>query len=48
MRRIVLPQAIRVILPPLGNEFNNMLKSSSLAYTIGIPELLARGGDLNH
>lgn len=48
MRRIVLPQAARVILPPLGNEFNNMLKSSSLAFVIGIPELLARAGDLNH
>lgn len=48
MRRIVLPQAARVILPPTGNEFNNMLKSSSLAFVIGIPELLARAGDLNH
>ncbi|HLZ22980.1 MAG TPA: amino acid ABC transporter permease [Ktedonobacterales bacterium] len=40
MRRIVLPQAMRVIIPPLGNEFNSMLKSSSLAYTIGASELL--------
>ena len=30
MRRIVLPQAARVIVPPLGNEFNNMLKNTSL------------------
>ena len=30
MRRIVLPQAARVIVPPLGNEFNNMLKTTSL------------------
>ena len=30
MRRIVLPQALRVIIPPLGNEFNNMLKTTSL------------------
>src|SRR5947209_748996 len=48
MRRIVLPQAARVIIPPTGNEFNNMLKSSSLAFVIGMPELLARAGDLNH
>jgi polar amino acid transport system permease protein len=48
MRRIVLPQAARVIIPPTGNEFNNMLKSSSLAYTIGIQELLAQAGNLNH
>jgi polar amino acid transport system permease protein len=48
MRRIVLPQAARVIIPPTGNEFNNMLKSTSLANVIGIPELLTRAGDLNH
>ena len=30
MSRIVLPQALRVIVPPLGNEFNNMLKTTSL------------------
>ena len=30
MRRIVLPQAARVIVPPLGNEFNNMMKTTSL------------------
>ena len=30
MRRIVLPQAMRVIIPPTGNEFINMLKTSSL------------------
>ena len=40
LRRIVLPQAMRVIIPPTGNEFINMLKTSSLAYTIQYPELL--------
>jgi len=39
MRRIVLPQAARVIVPPLGNEFNNMLKTTSLASIIGLLEL---------
>jgi polar amino acid transport system permease protein len=39
MRRIILPQAARVILPPLGNEFNNMLKTTSLASVIGLVEL---------
>jgi polar amino acid transport system permease protein len=48
MRRIVLPQAARVILPPTGNEFNNMLKSSSLASVISVGELLQHAGDLNH
>ena len=40
MRRIILPQAMRVIVPPTGNEFINMLKTSSLAYAIQFPELL--------
>jgi polar amino acid transport system permease protein len=39
MRRIVLPQAARVIIPPLGNEFNNMLKTTSLLFVIGVVEL---------
>ncbi len=41
MRRIILPQAARVIVPPLGNEFNNMMKTTSLVYTIGVYELFA-------
>lgn len=40
MRRITLPQAMRVIIPPTGNEFINMLKTSSLAYSIQYLELL--------
>ena len=39
MRRIILPQAARVIVPPLGNEFNNMLKTTSLLVVIGVQEL---------
>jgi len=38
MTRIVLPQAARVIIPPLGNEFNNMLKTTSLISVIGVVE----------
>jgi polar amino acid transport system permease protein len=45
MRRIILPQAIRVIIPPTGNEFIAMLKDSALAYTIGVLELF-RQADL--
>ena len=41
MRRIVLPQAARVIVPPLGNEFNAMLKNTSLVFTIGVYEMFA-------
>jgi polar amino acid transport system permease protein len=40
MRRIVLPQAMRVIIPPTGNETISMLKTSSLALVIGYTELL--------
>ena len=39
MRRIVLPQAARVIIPPLGNEFNNMLKTTSLLSVLSVFEL---------
>ncbi|HZQ15777.1 MAG TPA: amino acid ABC transporter permease [Gaiellaceae bacterium] len=41
MRRVILPQAARVIVPPLGNEFNNMLKTTSLVFTIGVYEMFA-------
>jgi polar amino acid transport system permease protein len=40
MRRIVLPQAMRVIIPPTGNETISMLKTSSLASVIATTELL--------
>jgi polar amino acid transport system permease protein len=39
MRRIVLPQAARVIVPPLGNQFNSMIKTTSLLAFIGVYEL---------
>jgi len=39
MRRIVLPQAMRVIIPPTGNETISMLKTSSLASVVGYAEL---------
>ncbi|MFG2435291.1 amino acid ABC transporter permease [Streptomyces sp. NPDC048508] len=38
--RIVIPQAMRVIVPPTGNEFINMLKTSSLVYAVTYNELL--------
>jgi len=47
MRRIVLPQAARVIVPPLGNEFNNMLKTTSLLVIISVPELFVIFSILN-
>jgi polar amino acid transport system permease protein len=39
MRFIILPQAIRRVLPPLGNDFIAMLKDSSLATVLAVPEL---------
>ena len=39
-RRIVLPQAMRVIIPPTGNETISMLKTTSLVSVIALPELL--------
>ncbi|MBI5948088.1 MAG: amino acid ABC transporter permease [Chloroflexi bacterium] len=39
MRRIILPQAMRVVIPPTGNEFIAMLKSSSLVNAISVAEL---------
>jgi polar amino acid transport system permease protein len=43
MRQVILPQAIRVVLPPLGNDFIALLKDSSLISVIALPELLQRG-----
>jgi len=40
MRHVVLPQAIRVVVPPTGNEFIAMLKNTSLASAISLVELL--------
>ncbi|MEU9012349.1 amino acid ABC transporter permease [Streptomyces sp. NPDC048479] len=40
MRRVVLPQAMRVIIPPTGNEFINLLKTSSLVSAVQYVELL--------
>ena len=39
MRHIILPQAAKVIIPPLGNEFNNMMKTTSLMTIISAGEL---------
>jgi polar amino acid transport system permease protein len=40
LRLIVLPQAMKVIIPPIGNQTISMLKSSSLVSVISVPELL--------
>jgi len=40
LRRIILPQAMRLVIPPLGNEFISLVKATSLASVIQYPELL--------
>ena len=42
MRLVVLPQALRIVIPPLGNAFNGLMKTSSLASVISMDELLRR------
>ena len=41
-RFVVLPQALRIILPPLTSEFLNIIKNSAVALTIGLVELTSR------
>jgi general L-amino acid transport system permease protein len=41
LRLIVIPQALRVILPPLTSQYLNLTKNSSLAVAIGYPDLVA-------
>lgn len=42
MRRVVLPQATRIVIPAIGNEFIAMIKDSALVSTIGVQEVLWR------
>ena len=43
MRRVILPQAVRIVLPPYGNVMIMMLKDSSQASTITVAELALQG-----
>ncbi len=43
MRHVVLPQALKRVIPPLGNEFIAMLKDTSLLSVIGVEELTRKG-----
>ncbi|PYE87210.1 amino acid ABC transporter permease [Phyllobacterium leguminum] len=46
MRQVVVPQALRIIIPPLTNQYLNLIKNSSLAIAIGFPDLVAVGGTI--
>jgi general L-amino acid transport system permease protein len=41
MRMVVLPQALRVIIPPMTNQYLNLTKNSSLAVAIGYPDVVS-------
>jgi len=43
MRYVILPQAVRVILPPVGNEFVALLKDSSLVSVVAVADMTRRG-----
>ena len=43
MRHVVLPQAVRRVLPPLGNDFIAMLKDSSLVSVMGVADISYQG-----
>jgi polar amino acid transport system permease protein len=45
--RVTLPQAMRVIIPPTGNDFINMLKGTSMASVIGYVELVKAAGNIS-
>lgn len=40
LRKIILPQAMRIIIPPLGSQYLNIIKNSSLAVAIGYPDIV--------
>ncbi len=46
MRLVILPQALRVIIPPLTNQYLNLTKNSSLGVAIAFPELVSVGGTI--
>jgi polar amino acid transport system permease protein len=47
MRRIVLPQAIRIVLPPMANDFVALIKYSSLASTFAVGEITRKATELS-
>jgi polar amino acid transport system permease protein len=48
MRRIILPQAFQKIIPPATSTMLSVVKDSSVAFAVAVPELIARAGSLNN
>ena len=46
LRLVIIPQALRIIIPPLTSQYLNLTKNSSLAVAIGFPDLYAIGGTI--
>ncbi|MDP8996156.1 MAG: amino acid ABC transporter permease [Pseudomonadota bacterium] len=46
LRLVIIPQALRIIIPPLANQYLNLTKNSTLAIAIGFPDLVATGGTI--
>ncbi len=46
MRRVILPQALRVIIPATTNDYASLVKNSSLAVAIGYPDMVSIGGTI--
>ena len=46
LRRVIVPQALRIIVPPTGNQVISMLKTTSLLFTISVHEIFGRGTDI--
>ncbi|MBS9720073.1 amino acid ABC transporter permease [Tianweitania sp. BSSL-BM11] len=46
LRMVVIPQAMRIVIPPLTSQYLNLTKNSSLAVAIGYPDLYAVGGTI--
>jgi len=46
LRLMIVPQALRVIVPPTGNQVIGMLKTTSLLFTIAVPEIFATGTNI--
>ena len=46
LRLVVVPQAMRIIIPPLTSQYLNLTKNSSLAIAVGYPDLVAIGGTI--
>jgi general L-amino acid transport system permease protein len=48
MRLVIVPQAMRVIIPPLTNQYLNLTKNSSLGIAVGYPEFFSIAGTINN